>query len=66
MNRKHGRVTAAFGGSAMMYKSFMDEGPRMEDFDVQYRGRNRFAFMGNGFMDFEMDGETDLSWYIER
>lgn len=66
MNRKHGRVTAAFGGSAMMYKSFMDKGPRMEDFDVTYRYGNRFTFMGRGFMDYEFDDEADLSWYIDR
>lgn len=64
-NRVDGRVTAAFGGSAMLYKQLIS-GLRPEDFDVEYRERNRFAFMGNGFMDFEFDDEADLAWYIER
>ena len=64
-NRVDGRVTAAFGGSAMVFKQLIDE-LRPEDFDIEYRERNRFAFMGNGFMDFEFDDEADLGWYIER
>lgn len=64
-NRVDGRVTAAFGGSAMLYKELISS-LRPEDFDVEYRERNRFAFMGNGFMGFEFDDEADLAWYIER
>lgn len=64
-NRTDGRVTAAFGGSAMLYKQLI-EALRTEDFDIEYCRRNRFAFMGNGFMDFEFDDDADLAWYIER
>ncbi|KAK5087236.1 hypothetical protein LTR05_004407 [Lithohypha guttulata] len=64
-NRVDGRVTAAFGGSAMLYKQLISE-LRTEDFEIEYRERNRFAFMGNGFMDFEFDDEADLAWYIDR
>ncbi|KAK5948842.1 hypothetical protein OHC33_010093 [Knufia fluminis] len=64
-NRVDGRVTACFGGSAMLYKQLISS-IRAEDFEVEYRERNRFAFMGNGFMDFEFDDDADLAWYIER
>lgn len=64
-NRVDGRVTAAFGGSALLYKKLISE-LRMEDFDVEYRSRNRFAFMGNGFTSYELDDDSDLSWYIEK
>lgn len=64
-NRIDGRVTACFGGSAMLYKQLISN-LRPEDFEVEYRERNRFMFMGNGFMDFEFDDNADLAWYIER
>ena len=38
---------------------------RGEDFDITYRTANPWMLMGNGFMEFEMKEETDLSWYVE-
>lgn len=42
----------------------MLEEPRPEDYDISYRSRNRFEFMGNGFTEVEVTG-ADLSWYLE-
>lgn len=39
---------------------------RPEDWEIDYRQANRFAFMGNGFTMLEMDEEADLAFYIER
>lgn len=41
----------------------MDE-PRFEDYNIRYRGTNRFKFMGNGFTKKEVDGQ-DLSFYLD-
>ncbi|KAK4942614.1 hypothetical protein LTR10_017743 [Elasticomyces elasticus] len=64
-NRVDGRVTATFPGSALLYKRMIAE-IRGEDWDVEYRSSNRFKFMGNGFTEYELDEENDLSWYIAR
>ncbi|ETI21297.1 hypothetical protein G647_07643 [Cladophialophora carrionii CBS 160.54] len=62
-NRIDGRVTATFAGSAMLFRE-MVETIRPEDFDLRYRSRNRFRFMGNGFTKFELTDGVDLAWYV--
>lgn len=42
----------------------MMEHPRYEDYDIQYRSRNRYEFMGNGFTLREVSGE-DVAWYLD-
>jgi hypothetical protein len=44
----------------------MIETIRTEDFDITYRGDNKFRFMGHGFMAMEFDDDADLGWYIEH
>ena len=39
---------------------------RPEDFEIRYRNPNRFGFLGNGFMDYELDDDADLAWYVEN
>lgn len=62
--RVDGRVTALFGGSAHLFNRLLSD-IRGEDFDITYNTANQFRFMGNGFTEFEMNKESDLSWYIE-
>ncbi|KAK5723865.1 hypothetical protein LTR17_013879 [Elasticomyces elasticus] len=62
---KDGRVTALFGGSAILYKR-MIETIRAEDFDIVYRTNCPFRFMGTGFTADEFDDTKDLGWYIEK
>ncbi|KAK5720434.1 hypothetical protein LTR17_014991 [Elasticomyces elasticus] len=62
---KDGRVTALFGGSAILYKR-MIETIRAEDFDIVYRTNCPFRFMGTGFTADEFDDSKDLGWYIEK
>ncbi|KAF7197412.1 FAD-binding monooxygenase moxY [Pseudocercospora fuligena] len=63
-NRVDGRVTALFGGSAVLFHRLMQE-IRMEDYEVVYNSGNPFRFMGNGFLEWEMRPDSDLSWYVE-
>lgn len=64
-NRIDGRVTATWPGSALLYKQMIAD-IRPEDFEIEYRERNRFAFMGNGFTILELDENADLGWYITK
>ncbi len=63
-NKANGRVTALFGGSALLFNRLISE-LRPEDFEIEYRSANAFRFLGNGFLEYEMDPEEDLSWYVE-
>ena len=64
-NRVDGRVTALFAGSAHLFQRLLSD-IRGEDFEVIYNTANPFRFMGNGFTEFEMNEESDLSWYVEK
>jgi len=46
-HRVDGKVTAVWAGSVIGYKEMIDQ-IRAEDFDIRYRTKNRFRFMGNG------------------
>lgn len=62
-NRVNGRVTATFAGSAILYEHMIRD-LRPEDFEIRYRSQNRFAFMGNGFTQYELEPGNDLSYYV--
>lgn len=64
-NTPDGRVTAAWAGSALVWKQLMSE-LRCEDFEIEYRNPNRWVFLGNGFTSFELDPKNDLAWYVEK
>lgn len=40
--------------------------PRYEDFDISYASRNRFAYLGNGFSQREMNPRADLTYSIRE
>ncbi|EAU37569.1 conserved hypothetical protein [Aspergillus terreus NIH2624] len=63
-NTVDGRVTALFGGSAVLFHRLISE-IRGEDFEIEYNSPNSFRFLGNGFTEWEMDEKNDLSWYVE-
>jgi len=62
-NRVDGRVTATFAGSAILFNKLVER-IRPEDFEIRYKSRNRFAFMGNGFTAFELEEGADLAYYV--
>ncbi|KAJ9646739.1 hypothetical protein H2204_000431 [Knufia peltigerae] len=59
-----GKVTALFAGSAVVFNAMMKE-IRAEHYDIVYNSRNPFRFLGNGFTEWEMQEDADLSWYVE-
>lgn len=63
-NKVEGQVTAMYGGSVLHYKENL-ESFRTEDFNFEYRSRNRFRFMGNGLTTREEEG-GDLGFYVYK
>ncbi|SMQ46884.1 unnamed protein product [Zymoseptoria tritici ST99CH_3D1] len=63
-NRVNGRVTATFAGSAILYEKLVNGRLRPEDFEIRYRSANRWRFLGNGFTDYELQEDNDLSYYV--
>ena len=57
-------ITALWPGSTLHYLEAMAE-LRMEDWDVKYSG-NRFAWLGNGYSQTELDETADLGYYIRE
>ena len=61
--KKHGPVTAIWPGSRLHWFETL-EGPRFEDFDIQYHG-NRFSHLGNGYTFTELDVDANVVWYFD-
>lgn len=59
-----GRVTGLWPGSMLHFREAIKQ-PRWDDWEIVYEG-NRFAWMGNGFSQTEVDPEGDVSWYISE
>jgi len=59
-----GKVTALWPGSTLHYMEALDE-VRLEDWDVKYEG-NRFAWLGNGYSQCEIDPTADWAYYIRE
>ena len=53
---------AIYPGSRLSFFELLKR-PRYEDFDIQYRTQNQFAFLGNGFEIREFDGR-DITNYL--
>ncbi|RDW61594.1 hypothetical protein BP5796_11486 [Coleophoma crateriformis] len=63
-NRPDGPITALWPGSTLHYIEAMTE-LRMEDWEVKYSG-NRFAWLGNGYSQTELDDTADWAYYIRE
>ena len=61
---KDGRIVALWPGSSLHFLEAM-EYPRYDDFTVEYNG-NRFAWMGNGYSQTELDPSADWAYYIRQ
>jgi hypothetical protein len=53
---------AVYPGSRLSFLELM-RNPRFEDYEIEYRDENRFAFLGNGFEVREFDGR-DITDYL--
>lgn len=56
-HRVDGKVTAVWPGSVLGYMEMIRE-IRPEDFEIRYRTKNRFRFMGNGRTQMEYDPQA--------
>ncbi|KAJ3552624.1 hypothetical protein NP233_g12838 [Leucocoprinus birnbaumii] len=61
---KSNSVTAVWVGSTLHYLETLRE-PRYEDWDFTYIG-NRFAYLGNGYSQVELDRTADWSYYLRN
>jgi hypothetical protein len=59
-----GPITALWPGSALHYIEAIRE-VQIEDWDIKYSG-NRFAWMGNGYSQTELDNTADWGYYIRE
>ncbi|KAK5689222.1 hypothetical protein LTR17_026424 [Elasticomyces elasticus] len=57
-------ITALWPGSTLHYIEALAD-LRMEDFNVEYAG-NRFAWLGNGYSQTELDKTADWAYYIRE
>ncbi|CAI6334554.1 unnamed protein product [Periconia digitata] len=62
--KPNGPITALWPGSTLHYIEAMME-VRLDDWDVQYSG-NRFAWLGNGYSQTELDPTADWAYYIRE
>lgn len=58
----NGPVTGLWPGSTLHYIEALNE-VRLDDWEVKYNG-NRFAWLGNGYSQTEIDETSDWAYYI--
>lgn len=63
-NSASGRVSALWPGSTLHYIEALKEA-RWDDWNISYSG-NRFAWLGNGYSQTELDPTCDWSYYIRE
>ncbi|KAF9006158.1 hypothetical protein BDQ17DRAFT_1389720 [Cyathus striatus] len=56
------KITALWPGSTLHYLEALKE-PRYDDWDIKYSG-NRFAYLGNGSSQTEVDMTSDTAYYV--
>ena len=62
-HRVEGQIRTLWPGSSLHCVEAL-AGARADDWDIQYNG-NRFAWLGNGLSQTELDETSDLSYYIK-
>ncbi|KAF2492990.1 FAD/NAD(P)-binding domain-containing protein [Lophium mytilinum] len=61
--KRDGQV-AVWPGSRLHFLEMM-KAPRYEDYEIEYWDENRFAWLGNGFVTREEEGDgRDITWYL--
>lgn len=58
----NGRIVGPWPGSVNHFLESV-RNPRLQDFEYEYEGHNRFAYLGNGLTKRDINAE-DLAWYI--
>ena len=57
-------MTAIYPGSRLHFFELLKE-VRWEDYELEYRTKNRFQFMGNGYTTTETSVDGDPVWYFD-
>ncbi|KAH8693845.1 hypothetical protein BGW36DRAFT_418523 [Talaromyces proteolyticus] len=57
------KVTAVWPGSHLHFMETLST-PRFDDYDIRYHNRNRFAYLGNGFSQIELNPHADIAYYV--
>ncbi|GAQ12306.1 putative sterigmatocystin biosynthesis monooxygenase stcW [Aspergillus lentulus] len=52
-------------GSRLSYFEVLRH-PMLQDYEIEYWSKNRWGYMGNGFVDWEFKGTKDLTWYLDE
>lgn len=63
-NPQTGQITALWPGSTSHYMETLAQ-PRFDDFDITYYG-NRFAYLGNGISQTELNPHIDPVYYLRN
>lgn len=61
-NGKIDGILTIFPGSRLVLADLLSS-PRFEDYEIEYWGKNKFGFLGNGFSTADYDG-SDPAWYL--
>lgn len=62
--KMHGPVVAVYPGSRLHWFEQTRE-VRFEDFDITYRGKNRYEYFGNGYTATEVQQNSNAVWYFD-
>jgi hypothetical protein len=62
--RRTGHVTGLYPGTLLHFKDCL-ESIGGEHFNIEYRSKNRFRFLGNGESVRDQGGAGDLAWYMD-
>ncbi|KAJ6132066.1 hypothetical protein N7471_007281 [Penicillium samsonianum] len=62
--KSSGHVTGVYPGSVLHFKDCL-ENIGGEHFNIEYRSKNRFRFLGNGESVHDQHGAGDLAWYMD-
>ncbi|KAJ5833968.1 hypothetical protein N7474_002279 [Penicillium riverlandense] len=62
--KRSGHVTGVYPGSILHYKDCL-ENIGGEHFNIEYRSKNRFRFLGNGESVHDKHGAGDLAYYMD-
>jgi len=63
-NSASGKVTALWTGSTLHYLEAISQS-QFDGWDFKYSG-NRFAYLGNGYSQMEMESTSDWAYYIRN
>ncbi|KAL2802339.1 dimethylaniline monooxygenase [Aspergillus granulosus] len=65
MGTRDAKKLVMWPGSRLSYFEVLHH-PMLQDYEIEYWSKNRWGYMGNGFVDWEFNGTKDLTWYLDE